>query len=117
MGSPLSRRSLLQVAAGLSAGALIPVRARAERARTAAFVRGRVRHAGIGVGGMGASDLNEISNHGAIDIVALCDVDADNLKAAAAKFPNARLYQDWRELFAREADALDSVHVTIPDHM
>ena len=39
---------------------------------------------------MGAADLDQISGHGAIDVVALCDVDQGNLAAAAAKFPAAR---------------------------
>ena len=36
---------------------------------------------------------------------------------AAAKFPDARKYQDWRELLEAEGDKIDSVQVAIPDHM
>ena len=32
-------------------------------------------------------------------------------------FPNVRVYQDWRELLRKEADNLDSVNVSTPDHM
>jgi len=78
---------------------------------------GLVRHAAVGVGGMGAADLEQISNHGAIDVVALCDVDAERLENAGKLFPNARLFQDWRQLFEGSAPAFDSMHVTIPDHM
>ena len=49
------------------------------------------------------------------EIVALCDVDSTRLAAAAKKHPQARLYADWRELFAAEKD-LDSVNVSTPDH-
>ena len=78
---------------------------------------GRLRHAGIGVGGMGTSDLDQISAHGEVDIVALCDVDEGHLKAAAEKYPDARLYRDWRELLRAEKNRIDSVSVTTPDHM
>lgn len=112
MRTPFSRRSFLHAAAALPAADWFL--GRREKART---VRGRLRHAGIGVGGMGGADLEQLSNHGALDVVALCDVDAGHLAAAGALFPAARLYRDWRELLVKEHDALDSVHVTIPDHM
>lgn len=111
-----TRRSLLtgtvSLGLGLGASSLLGSRASARGSRFA-----RVRHAAIGVGGMGAADLGQISGHGAIDVVALCDVDAGYLEAAGKLFPNARLYRDWRELFAEEDRAIDAVHVTIPDHM
>ncbi|MBC8373811.1 MAG: Gfo/Idh/MocA family oxidoreductase [Planctomycetes bacterium] len=50
-------------------------------------------------------------------MVAICDVDTRRLAAAARKFPNARKYQDWRQLLAKEGDKVDSVNVTTPDHM
>lgn len=114
MPSP-TRRSLLRTAGALAGGAYLGSPALADT--FLGFARGRVRHAAIGVGGMGAADLEQISNHGAIDVVALCDVDASYLESAARLFPNARLHRDWRELFARDAERFDSVHVTIPDHM
>ena len=39
--------------------------------------------ASVGVGGMGASDLGQISSHPEVAMVALCDVDRNNLKSAA----------------------------------
>ncbi len=129
MSSRLSRRSFLRIAtasaAGLPlAGCLSSARSRGVRAwplaaeaRRAQVTRGLLRHAAIGVGGMGAADLDQISSHGAVDVVALCDVDQGFLDAAAARFPNARTYRDWRECLAEEDERIDSVHVTIPDHM
>ena len=78
--------------------------------------RGRLRHAAVGVGGMGEHDLARIASHPDVDVVALCDIDARNLRKSAEKHPTARLYRDWRELMDHEDD-FDSVHVTIPDHM
>lgn len=108
----LNRRSLLQASAAAAALSLVGCRTAPTRKRS----KGRLRHAGIGVGGMGSSDLANIAAHKDVDIVALCDVDAANLAAAAKLHPKARLYRDWRQLLA-ESDDLDSVHVTVPDHM
>jgi len=109
----LDRRSLLQASAAAAALSLVGCRSTpAPRKRS----QGRLRHAGIGVGGMGASDLEQIAAHPDVDIVALCDVDANHLQEAAKKHPKARLHRDWRALLA-ESDDIDSVHVTTPDHM
>ena len=42
-----------------------------------------LRTAHIGVGGMGAADLNDIASHKSVEVVALCDVDSSALKAAS----------------------------------
>lgn len=75
-----------------------------------------LRHACIGVGGMGGYDLGNFKQHPDVKIVALCDTDANILKKAAEQFPEARTYSDWRELFAKEKNNIDSVNVTVPDH-
>jgi predicted dehydrogenase len=66
---------------------------------------------------MGVGDLDNFRQHPRVEIAALCDVDDHPLKAAAAKVPGARTYRDWRELLAAEGDKVDSVNVTVPDHM
>ncbi len=109
---PLSRREFLLGAAAAAMAPPLLLNAQAN----AAAQNGRIRHASIGVGGMGAGDLKNFMSHGKVDIVALCDVDENNLKKAAALNPNARLYADWRELLAKEANNIDSVSVTVPDH-
>ncbi|MCB9914818.1 MAG: Gfo/Idh/MocA family oxidoreductase [Planctomycetes bacterium] len=111
-----SRRSFLKLGAS---AALVPLAACAglPAAAPRRRVQGRLRHAGIGVGGMGAEDLKQISQHPEVDIVALCDVDEGRLRAAAERHPGAKLFRDWRELFRVMADEIDSVHVTTPDHM
>jgi predicted dehydrogenase len=110
----LSRRALLRAAGGWAAGGALAHAYGGAPSRTTP--RGLLRHAAIGVGGMGGADLERLASHGALDVVALCDVDRGALDAAARLFPNARTFQDWRELFAHP-DGFDSVHVTIPDHM
>ena len=65
---------------------------------------------------MGSHDLENFRGHANVEIVALCDVDENNLKKAAALIPGARIYTDWREMFSKEKSNIDSVNVTVPDH-
>jgi hypothetical protein len=73
----------------------------------------------IGSGGRGGSNLKEFYELGE-QIVALCDVDRGRLDHSAnvvkERCPEARKYQDFRELLAKEKD-LDAVVVSTPDHM
>jgi len=78
---------------------------------------GKLRHACIGVRGMGGVDLPSFQSHLRLEIVAICDVDKSHLAEAAKDVPNARQYTDWRELLAKEGDQIDSVNVAVPDHM
>ncbi len=75
-----------------------------------------LNHACIGVGGMGWGDLQKFREDPNVQIVAICDVDANNLKKASEVIPGARTYTDWRELLQKEGDRIDSVNVTVPDH-
>ena len=63
--------------------------------------------AAIGCGGKGASDLDGLSKGN--EVVALCDVDENNLKKAAQKFPNAKLFRDFRKMLdeVKEIEAVD----------
>ena len=76
----------------------------------------KLRHACIGVGGMGFNDLRNFLAHKRVEVVALCDVDSTRLAKAAELAPKARLYADWREMLEKEGDAIDSVNVAVPDH-
>jgi predicted dehydrogenase len=66
----------------------------------------------IGAGGRGASNTQDVSGE---NIVALCDVDENNLNKAAAKFPNARKYFDFHKLLEEGKD-LDAVVVSTAEH-
>ncbi|MEI7940827.1 MAG: Gfo/Idh/MocA family oxidoreductase [Verrucomicrobiota bacterium] len=76
----------------------------------------KLNHACIGVGGMGWGDLQNFLQHQKAQVVALCDVDANNLDKAAKAVPGARTYADWREMLQKEGDRIDSVNVAVPDH-
>jgi hypothetical protein len=77
----------------------------------------KVRHASFGANGMALSDIRSFSSHPAFDLVAVADVDLSRVDPVKKLFPNVRVYQDWRELLRKEADNLDSVNVSTPDHM
>ncbi len=71
--------------------------------------------AGIGVGGQGGGDIDQLSKDGA-NIVALCDVDDDHAAGTFKKFPNARRYKDFRQMLDKENKNIDAVMVATPDH-
>ena len=62
-------------------------------------------------------DLTQIANCENVEIVAVCDVDLNRMGDAKKRFPDARYYQDWRELLDKEHKNIDSVNVSTPDHM
>lgn len=112
MKKQISRRTFLRdvTAAGIGLPMIFP------RLSLAAPPSGRLQHAAIGVGGQGASDLESIFSSGKVDVIALCDIDELTLKKAAAKYPGAKLYRDWREMLEQEEKRIDSVNVSTPDH-
>jgi hypothetical protein len=73
----------------------------------------RLNLAGIGIGGMGAVDLEELSSE---NIVALCDVDWDYAAKTFNKYPKAARYRDYRVMLEREK-GIDGVIVATPDHL
>jgi predicted dehydrogenase len=89
----------------------------------------KLRVAKVGCGGMGTNDLLEVAGHSAVEIVALCDVDRrpmdvlrlggkkEDGSAIAPRFPNARAFADWREMFAEMGDSFDAVVCSVADHM
>ena len=71
--------------------------------------------AAIGCGGKGLSDITEIAPGNRIAF--LCDVDRAMAAEAIQRFPEARVFSDYREMFASVADQIDVVTVSTPDHM
>lgn len=66
----------------------------------------------VGVGGMGGSNLSRCETE---NIIALCDVDSQLAAKTFAKYPQARTYKNYREMFDKEKD-LDAVIIATPDH-
>lgn len=73
--------------------------------------------AAIGAGGKGRSDITNASVNGRERIVSLCDVDfSGSAKDTVKKFPNAKLYADYREMLDKEKD-IDALTISTPDHV
>lgn len=68
--------------------------------------------AGIGVGGMGGGNLRQCSGE---NIVALCDVDTEYAAHTFKRYPNAKIYNDYRDMFDKQKD-IDAVVIATPDH-
>lgn len=105
-----SRRSFLKLGA---AGALsLPFLSRDLLANPPS---GQVLHASFGAAGMAWADLTSIASHPAVKIIAAAEVDSNRALEFRKKFPEARVYADYRELLDKEKP--DSVNVSTPDHM
>jgi predicted dehydrogenase len=107
----LKRRSFLkQLGASTLAAPFIT------RGLLAASPNGKLNHASFGASGMAWSDLTSIAKHPSVNLVAVAEVDINRSNEVQKKFPDARVYQDWRQLLAKEKN-IDSVNVSTPDHM
>lgn len=76
----------------------------------------RVFHASFGAGGMARADLSEIISHKNVEFTAVTDVEPAKANDLKKKYPNLRVYADWREMLDKEK-GLTSVNVSTPDHM
>src|SRR2546422_753053 len=68
--------------------------------------------AGIGIGGQGGHDLDQMTSE---NIVALCDVDWAHAAHTFKKFPKAKQYKDYRNMLEEQKE-IDAVVVGTPDH-
>jgi predicted dehydrogenase len=68
--------------------------------------------AGIGIGGMGGSNLASLESE---NIVALCDVDPAHAAHTIKRYPKAKVYIDYRDMLDKQKD-IDGVVVATPDH-
>jgi predicted dehydrogenase len=66
----------------------------------------------IGAGGKGASDTDSCASE---NIVALCDVEQATLDKRKEKYPNAKLFKDYRKMLEQMKE-IDAVIVATPDH-
>lgn len=66
----------------------------------------------IGCGGRGAGNMGDVSSE---NIIALCDVNENNLNAAAKKHPQAAKFVDFRKLYDKVKN-IDAVVVSCAEH-
>jgi hypothetical protein len=70
--------------------------------------------AGVGVGGMGRTNLKNLRDE--CNIVALCDVDWKYAQKTFNDYPDAKRYWDWRKMYDEIGDSFDAVVVATADH-
>jgi len=107
MADAIKRRDMLKAGAA-GAGLLV---LRSGMLLGADAPSNKLNIAGIGVGGRGWADINAVASE---NIVALCDVNEKNLARAAAKWPKAKTYFDWRKCL--EQKDIDAVVCATTDH-
>ena len=106
-----SRRSFLKhSAAALGAPLVAPL----ILAKSVAGANDKLNIAWVGFGNQGWGDLGACA--GGNNVVALCDCDQSVWARAKQQFPDAKLYTDYRKMFAEMADKIDAVGVGTPDH-
>ncbi len=69
--------------------------------------------AGIGVGGMGFSNLKKMDTE---NIVGLCDVDWKYSDRVFKHYPKAKKYKDFRKMYDELGTSIDAVIVATADH-
>ncbi len=69
--------------------------------------------AAIGVAGKGKSDTDFCASE---NIMALCDADSSRATEQLKKYPGARFFTDYRQMFAELGKSIDAVTVSTPDH-
>lgn len=110
--SRINRRRFLKVsgvgAAAVSSGVWTGVAAARAKSPNA-----KLNIACIGTANRASADIRGVASE---NIVALCDIDKNYLDRAAAKFPGARTYADYREMIEKEAGKIDAVVCGTADH-
>ncbi len=111
-GNEISRRDFIQKT-GMAAAAFTILPSHLFGGQKGKLPSNTLNMAVIGIGGKGRSDADGVSME---NIVALCDVDDEMGISVRQKFPNAKIYKDYRVLLEKEKN-LDAVVIATPDHM
>ncbi len=110
MTAGITRRlALKKLAAGLAAPMVF-------RAHAGAAPSDTLYHASFGAAGMAMADLRSLTASKHLKLVAVADVDLNRTGDVKKLFPDAKIYQDWRELLDKEKN-LNSANISTPDHM
>jgi predicted dehydrogenase len=106
----VSRRDFIGVAAAATAFAIVPRHVLGGPGQVTPSEKLNI--AGIGIGGMGRANLKALESE---NIVALCDVDHDFAAETFKRYPDAKVFKDYRVMLEKQKD-IDGVVVATPDH-
>ncbi|MDR0385809.1 MAG: Gfo/Idh/MocA family oxidoreductase [Prevotellaceae bacterium] len=114
-----TRRNVLKTATLASAGLAAGLRANAVGGSSSSVSAGnKVNLACIGIGNRGEQIINDFDRTGLANVVALCDVDlgAKHTQKMLAKFPKAKQFKDFRQMFDKMGREIEAVCIATPDH-
>ena len=77
----------------------------------------KLQYAAIGLGGRGMFDVQSISKHEKVKMVAGSDVDSVTATKLKVRMEGVKTFSDWREMFETMGKKIDVVSVSTPDHM
>ncbi|MCQ2388584.1 MAG: Gfo/Idh/MocA family oxidoreductase [Kiritimatiellae bacterium] len=103
----ISRRGFLGGVSALALGGC---------ATTAPKKLDKIRLASVGCGGMGGSATRALLAQKGVELVALCDVNADAFASWDKTHPGVPHYVDYRKMLAEMGDRFDAVQIGTPDH-
>ena len=119
-----TRRQFLKqmglASAGLAVGNVTSAFARPMTSKEWAGVKAdKVKIAYIGIGNQGAFDIEQFEKTGLVEVVALCDVDLEgqHVQKVLKKYPKAKRFHDFREMFEKAGSEFDAVLAAVPDHI
>lgn len=111
MAKELTRRDVLT---GTAAAAVTIAMGKASAEPVSTAPKGRLRFGIIGAGGKGWSGMGAAAQFG--DIVAVCDIDANNRTKAMLEHPRASAFDDYRIMLEAMRGKIDAVVISTPDH-
>lgn len=109
----ISRRYFLMGAAATASSLSTKPALAAKQKRRKVSPNEKLNIAGIGVGGQGGNDIDNVKSE---NIVALCDVDDAYAAKVYGRYPQAKRYRDFRVMLEKQKD-IDAVVVGTPDHL
>ena len=78
---------------------------------------GQFRLGAFGASNMAYFTIDGLARHPKAKLICVAEVDSARLGQLKAKYPDPHVYQDWRQMLAKEHRNLDAVCVGTPDHM
>lgn len=109
-------KTMTMASAGLALGGSGLLRA--ETTVSKRDIKEKVKIAYIGIGNRGEQIIQDFARTGMVEVVALCDVDmgAKHTQKIMAKYPKAKQFRDFRQLFDKAGNEFDAVAIATPDH-
>ncbi len=71
----------------------------------------------FGASGMAYVTFDVLLRHPKVKLICVAEVDSSKLQQQKQRAPDARVYEDWRQMLVKEHSNLDAVCVGTPDHM